>query len=148
MKILFFCFLIFLICIGYIRLSKVNIDVWHVDPDLILSNKSHNSFLLNAKNKKLQHFDLPIQLLYKKFNRIIIEDGCSQTFGELSTGLITYECRSKLFGFPDYVSIKFEYIDELTSSIAIYSRSRFGRSDLGKNRARIVKWLKVLRTEV
>ena len=148
MKILFFCFLIFLICIGYIRLSKVNIDVWHVDPDLILSNKSRNSFLLNAKNKKLQHFDLPIQLLYKKLNRIIIEDGCRLIFGEISTGLITYECRSKLFGFPDYVTIKFEHIDVLTSSIAIYSRSRFGRNDFGKNRARIVKWLKVLRTEV
>ena len=137
-----------MICIGYIRLSKVNMDVWHVDPDLILSNKSRNSFLLNAKNKKSQNFDLPIQLLYKKLDHIIVRDGCNQIFGEISNGLITYECRSKLFGFPDYVSIKFEYIDELTSSIAIYSRSRFGRNDFGKNRARIVKWLKVLRAEV
>lgn len=52
--------------------------------------------------------------------------------------------RSALLCFPD--TITFEAIDlgEGKSTLAIYSRSKFGYSDLGVNRKRIEEWLKKL----
>jgi uncharacterized protein (DUF1499 family) len=54
-------------------------------------------------------------------------------------------CRSKVFGFPDYVSINFKNLDINKSSLSIFSRSRFGRYDFGKNKQRIQKWLTELK---
>ena len=55
-----------------------------------------------------------------------------------------YVQRSRIFRFPDYVDVRFIPLDENKSTIAIYSRSKFGHSDLGVNKARIEKWLKEL----
>jgi uncharacterized protein (DUF1499 family) len=49
--------------------------------------------------------------------------------------------RSALFGFPDLVSVKFLDLKGGKATLAIYSRSVYGRSDLGVNRARSLAWL-------
>ncbi len=49
--------------------------------------------------------------------------------------------RSAVFGFPDYVSVQFLDVKGRKSTLAIYSRSVYGRSDLGVNRARTLAWL-------
>jgi uncharacterized protein (DUF1499 family) len=52
-----------------------------------------------------------------------------------------FVARSALFGFPDHVSVKFLDAKGGKSTLAIYSRSVYGRSDLGVNRARSLAWL-------
>ncbi|MEQ8283134.1 MAG: DUF1499 domain-containing protein [Parvibaculum sp.] len=55
-----------------------------------------------------------------------------------------YVQRSALLGFPDTVTVQFLAAGTGRSSLAIYSRSRYGYSDLGVNKARIDTWLRKL----
>jgi len=59
-----------------------------------------------------------------------------------------YVQRSALFRFPDYIEARFIPLPDGGSTIAVYSRSKYGRSDLGVNRKRIGVWLTELRAEV
>lgn len=61
--------------------------------------------------------------------------------GTLDDGQITYVTRSRGFGFPDYTTLS---LSDGGQVIEIRSRLRFGKSDLGVNRARIERWLEAL----
>ncbi len=52
--------------------------------------------------------------------------------------------RSKFFRFPDTITVKFIALPTHRSTLAIYSRSHYGHSDLGVNRKRIEGWLQRL----
>ncbi|WP_234423743.1 DUF1499 domain-containing protein [Tateyamaria sp. Alg231-49] len=54
--------------------------------------------------------------------------------GSLEDGLVTYVTRSQLWGFPDYTTVQFE-----NGTLKLFGRSRFGRSDLGVNAARLTQ---------
>jgi hypothetical protein len=47
-----------------------------------------------------------------------------------------------LLRFPDIVTIEFVALGPARSSLAIYSRARYGSGDFGKNRRRVLSWLK------
>lgn len=49
--------------------------------------------------------------------------------------------RSRVFRFPDTVTIEILPLDAARSTLAIYSRSRYGRRDFGVNRDRVESWL-------
>ena len=49
--------------------------------------------------------------------------------------------RSALFRFPDLVTVEFVALAPDRSSLALYSRARYGRSDFGVNRGRVLRWL-------
>lgn len=49
-----------------------------------------------------------------------------------------------LMGFPDTIVVQIIDLPDGKSSLMIYSRSKFGRSDLGANRERLERWLKRL----
>lgn len=55
-----------------------------------------------------------------------------------------YVQRTALLGFPDTIVVRFVDIGGGRSSIALYSRSKLGRSDFGANKARLERWLKLL----
>ncbi|NQV60471.1 MAG: DUF1499 domain-containing protein [Alphaproteobacteria bacterium] len=52
--------------------------------------------------------------------------------------------RSKLMRYPDSITVRFISLADGKSTLAIYSRSHYGRSDFGVNQARIRAWLGVL----
>lgn len=52
--------------------------------------------------------------------------------------------RSALFGFPDVIALEFVRLGPDRSSLAIYSRARYGKLDFGVNRARVERWLSQL----
>lgn len=56
--------------------------------------------------------------------------------GSVEAGHVTYISRSRLFGFPDYITA--QVVD---GRLIVLSRLRFGQSDLGVNRARLRDWL-------
>jgi uncharacterized protein (DUF1499 family) len=147
-KVLLICLLICLLLFAYIRLSKVEQSIWHLDPDSITNININNSFLLNYANKGTKTFNLEVNALFNILNNIIINDNCEKVFGDINLGLITYVCRSKMFGFPDYVSINFKNLGVNKSSLSIFSRSRFGWYDFGKNKQRVQKWLTELKKSV
>lgn len=49
--------------------------------------------------------------------------------------------RSAIFRFPDIMDVCFLPLPEGGSTLAIYARARYGRSDFGVNRNRIERWL-------
>ena len=52
--------------------------------------------------------------------------------------------RSRLMRFPDTIRIQFFALSDTTSTLAVYSQSQIGTSDIGVNRARMNRWLKRL----
>jgi hypothetical protein len=59
--------------------------------------------------------------------------------GSVAEGKITFLTRSLLWGFPDYTTVSVQ-----GDLLVIYGRLRFGRSDLGVNKARVESWLETL----
>ena len=58
-----------------------------------------------------------------------------------------YIQRTALMGFPDTIVVRFLPLAGDRSTLAIYSRSKFGYSDLGANKARIQRWLAKLKQQ-
>ncbi|MFZ2006781.1 MAG: DUF1499 domain-containing protein [Stellaceae bacterium] len=52
---------------------------------------------------------------------------------------------TQVLRFPDIVTAEFVSLDGDRSSIAVYSKSRYGSGDFGTNRRRVVAWLDRLR---
>jgi uncharacterized protein (DUF1499 family) len=55
---------------------------------------------------------------------------------------------SALLRFPDIVTVEFIPLEGDRSSLAVYSRARYGRSDFGVNRKRVLRWLDRLQAAV
>jgi uncharacterized protein (DUF1499 family) len=55
-----------------------------------------------------------------------------------------YVVHTAVFSFPDIVTVEFVAQAQNRSSIALFSRSRYGKSDFGKNRERATAWLLAL----
>ena len=66
--------------------------------------------------------------------------------GDLDSLMITYMQRSRVFGFPDYLTVKAVVMDG-GAGLMIFSRARSGRSDFGVNRARVEAWLEQFRAK-
>ena len=52
--------------------------------------------------------------------------------------------RSRSMRFPDVVTVRFFDVDGQRSTLAIYSRSIYGYSDLGANQRRVKRWLSII----
>ena len=56
--------------------------------------------------------------------------------------------RSAVFNFPDLVTAQVSDAGADSSTLVLYSRSVYGRSDLGVNRQRLNTWLAALQTKI
>ena len=56
--------------------------------------------------------------------------------------------RSAILRFPDRISVQLVSLSPARSTLAIYSRSTYGYSDLGVNKARIKAWIGTLEREL
>jgi uncharacterized protein (DUF1499 family) len=57
---------------------------------------------------------------------------------------MTFVARSRIFGFPDAVTVEVRALPGGGSTLAIFSRQRFGSGDGGVNEARVKRWLRKL----
>ncbi len=68
--------------------------------------------------------------------------------GDLDSLMITYVQRSRVFGFPDYLTVRAVAVEsgteEDSAGLIVWSRARYGRGDFGVNRARVEAWLAAL----
>jgi uncharacterized protein (DUF1499 family) len=66
--------------------------------------------------------------------------------GDAGNGQCELVARSRVFGFPDRITVAvFAMPGEADrSALAIWSRAVYGRRDFGVNRARVERWLRVL----
>lgn len=72
---------------------------------------------------------------------VIAEPRVTHSFADEAGLYDDFVSRSRVFRFPDLVSVRFLDLKGGQSTLALYSRSVYGRSDLGVNRARSLAWL-------
>ncbi len=133
----------------YVRLAPSDAAVWHVDPLTAEPTGKPNAWRVGPEASGAQEMDAPAPVyrtpaenLATRLDMLVRAQPRTQALATSADGLwTTYVVRSRWMGFPDYVSVQAIDLGEGRSTVAIYSRARFGTSDLGVNRARIEDWL-------
>ncbi len=120
--------------------------VWHVNPLVAAKPSTPNSYRVGPdgtteRDAAAPTFPISSADLAAKFDAIALRVGSDIVGGSAAEGYVTYVQTSSFFGFPDYVSVKFIEIDATSSTLAIFSRSRLGKSDLGINKKRVEAWI-------
>jgi uncharacterized protein (DUF1499 family) len=87
-------------------------------------------------------FDVPVEQLQVAWDEMLAEQPRLQVLRRDVTNIqIDYVQRTRLLRFPDLVTVRFVPIDDTHSTLAIYSRSVWGKGDMGVNRIRVEEWL-------
>lgn len=94
-------------------------------------------------------FDVPADQLQVAWDEMVAAEPRTQVLRRDVTNMeVDYVQRSRLFRFPDVISVRFIPVDDAHSTLAIYSRSVYGKGDMGVNHARIDGWLAKLKARV
>ncbi len=94
-------------------------------------------------------FDVPVERLRAAWRKVVAARPRVTLLTEDADGrLADYIQRSAHFRFPDVITVRFIAVSASRSTLAIYSRSLYGRSDLGVNRARVEAWVIRLRASL
>lgn len=134
-----------------VRRAAVEPDRWHVDPTTAPPTGNPNWYRLTPdavpsdrdaqRDGSAPVFDVDVASLASAFDAVATGDDRVEVIaGSAADGFVTYMQRSALFGFPDFVSVKFLEV-EGGASLSIFSRAQFGKSDLNVNEKRITKWV-------
>jgi len=94
-------------------------------------------------------FAIPVMQLVDLTRRVMADEGqvfVVDTLPEMR-GFTAIQ-RTPLLHFPDIVTLEFVALAPDRSSLAIYSRARYGRSDFGTNRRRVLRWLNEIEQRV
>lgn len=121
---------------------------WHVDPATAERTGAPNDYLVAPAGTTAAPPDRTADTLAANPRALLflfdaIASNAPQTevvAGSLDDLHITYVQRSLVFGFPDYISVRAVPVDG-GSALIVWSRSRFGHSDMGVNRDRVERWL-------
>lgn len=80
--------------------------------------------------------------LLARVDAVVLGTPRTQLIGAPDSAVRVYMTRSLFWGFPDYTMVRVRSLKGVeTTSLEIFGRLRFGKSDLGVNKARIVGWL-------
>lgn len=128
----------------YARSVSDDPAVWHLDPAAAPRATSPNTALIGPR----EGADAPAPVwaaepaaLLAALDRVALAEARTARIAGAPEALhATYVQRSRLMGWPDYVSVR-ALPAEGGATLLVYSRSRFGESDLGVNRARLDRWL-------
>ena len=124
--------------LAYIRLAPSDPARWHIDP-VSAEDPGEGGVLLIP-------IDAPAlatapETLMELFDAIAMaEPRVTRLAGSVAEGHVTYVARTAIMGFPDYISTR-ALPAEGGAKLAVVSRLRFGRSDMGVNRARLDRWM-------
>jgi len=114
----------------YVRLAPSDPARWHkAPPDLPVGDSAGlNSFVAVREGDRA--------ILERLIQIAETTRRTTGLAGSAQAGMITFITRTRLWGFPDYTTIRL-----LDGKLTIYGRARFGQGDMGVNRARIEAWL-------
>lgn len=128
----------------WVRVAPSDPAVWHVDPRPGVSTGKPNEALLLPGQGAPVYGVPPLDLAARLDAVAMAEPRTARLAGGPEDGFTTYVQRSRWLAFPDYISVRVEPA-EGGATLAIWSRSRFGHSDLGVNAARLERWLQPLK---
>lgn len=133
----------------WVRLAPDDPARWHVSLERISETGSENGWLIKPKGEVADGaspiFREAPAALAKRFLDFALAQPRVTLLAQDEDGLgFTVIQRSLVFGFPDYITVEAVEADG-GAALRVWSRSRYGSSDLGVNRARVSAWLKKLR---
>ena len=141
---------------GYVVINTSSHDParWHVDPATVRLSGKPNEYLAAPRGTTADPADAETRLypespraLLARFDAIARAQTRTRVVaGDLDSLMITYMQRSRVFGFPDYLTVTAVLMDG-GAGLMIFSRARYGRSDFGVNRARVEAWLEQFRAK-
>lgn len=115
--------------LGYIRLAPSDAADWHSLPDFDADQDLAGGVMRVLTDVDANQF-AALASVMSNTARV------RRLAGSVAAGKITYIARSKWMGFPDYITLEWH-----NGRLRIYSRLRFGQSDLGVNGRRLDAWL-------
>lgn len=143
--------------LGYLALFLIQTaphdpEVWHKDPLTEPSSETPNSFRVAPAGTAVERVDQEAfiyaesaEVIAKALDDYILrQPRVERVAGYPQEQFLTYAQRTKTLKMPDYISIKVIPLGENRSTLAVYSRSRYGYGDLGVNKARVTQWLESL----
>ena len=116
----------------WVRLAPTDVARWHIEPATAQAPASPN-FARLEQATRLSPAEAAAALAAQAAS-----EGATQIAGDEVFG--TWIARTRVMGYPDFVSIRLTPTDDGTQIIAL-SRSRFGHSDMGVNAARLQRWI-------
>jgi uncharacterized protein (DUF1499 family) len=128
----------------WFRTVAMPAEVWHVDPAAVTPPASPNYDLRTGDRAPV--FDVTPDVMAARIDAIATAEGADLIGGSLAQGHMTYVVRSRLMGYPDAVSVRLVPVGQGTR-VEIFSRSRFGYSDMGVNAARVERWISEARAQ-
>lgn len=138
--------------IAIVRTLSHDVEQWHVDPQTAPEPSTPNWYRVVPDGENAAAaYDVSVEDLSEAFDRVVGKQSSIELLKDdrSSGGPVTWVQRSALFGFPDYISVSFLPAgDGAGSTLAIFSRARVGKSDLGVNKKRVTAWLAALETEL
>ncbi len=93
-------------------------------------------------NEYSQVYNVSAEDLFNAWNQVASKQIYMDITGTIpEKAQYEYVQKSIVFGFPDYITVEFIAISNYSSTLAIYSRSRYGFYDFGVNKKRVQKLL-------
>ncbi|WP_298431002.1 DUF1499 domain-containing protein [uncultured Jannaschia sp.] len=128
-----------------IRSADMSAEAWHVDPDSGARTGKPNDYLVAEGGDRAPFVSsLAPADLGARLDAVALAEARTEVLaGSAAEGWVTYLQRSAMMGFPDAVSVRIAPEGD-GSRLTAWSRSRYGHSDLGVNKARLERWLAAL----
>jgi len=94
-----------------------------------------------AESARSPTFSMPWQRLRDHWQELMRQQPRTElAWSDQEGRKLVYLQRSAVLHFPDVVTVEFRPLGEGASTLAIASRSRYGRRDFGVNRERVTAW--------
>ena len=107
-----------------------------------------DGYCQNAKPHQMSKvYEVAVEVLHEAFRNVATRQPRVTMTDDRSDG-VQFVQKSKLIGFPDFIDAQFLSMAAKQSTLVIYSRSKYGRSDFGVNANRIRAWLAELDSEL
>jgi hypothetical protein len=119
----------------WVRVAPSDPAVWHVDPVTAPDPAKPNW----ARIPPGAIIGPPGTLAPRLAAALGAEPRLTLLAGRLEDGHATYVQRSRLMGYPDYITVRILPDAAGQETLALLSRSRFGQGDMGVNAARVAR---------
>jgi uncharacterized protein (DUF1499 family) len=138
---------------GIARLSGTGHDMGPIDFATLRRRSTPNDALicppahcsLARPDHAAKTYDMPAAELSRRLTQVALAEPDTHALPcDPPCGLLRFVQYSRVMRFPDTVDVEVLPSGDARSTLAIYSRSLVGYSDLGVNRARIERWLAAL----
>lgn len=133
-----------------VRTATHDPEIWHIDPLEALPSETPNTYRVaipeltrHLVDEAASVYAVDARTLAAAFDAFVVnQPRVERVAGSVDEAWITYVQRTPQLLLPDYISVRFYDVDDAgRSTVAIYSRSRYGYGDLGVNEARVKAWL-------